>query len=210
MDEYSRASGHGHNFSLHDQRNCQQHRVENNFSRRNCRSASEAHRKVAAQTKCIPSFGCRCGPPSGARSGNCCFARRTTRASPRRSADDQELHRRRRLALPRWFSSPKSLCASPRRPARHPLEGAARDPPPKYEHARISHGLRNRQSSCWENEQPVGFAALGRPPRSEEHTSELQSHLNLVCRLLLEKKKPTQTPPLQPPLLPRPVFTRTP
>src|SRR5207237_7364217 len=24
------------------------------------------------------------------------------------------------------------------------------------------------------------------PPRSEEHTSELQSHLNLVCRLLLE------------------------
>src|SRR5260370_31301053 len=31
-------------------------------------------------------------------------------------------------------------------------------------------------------------AALG---RSEEHTSELQSHLNLVCRLLLEKKKTT-------------------
>src|SRR5690242_20932537 len=27
------------------------------------------------------------------------------------------------------------------------------------------------------------------PPRSEEHTSELQSHVNLVCRLLLEKKK---------------------
>src|SRR5207237_9252962 len=44
-------------------------------------------------------------------------------------------------------------------------------------------------------------AAQGRPDRqrqdplgqqqgrSEEHTSELQSHLNLVCRLLLEKKK---------------------
>src|SRR5690242_7414409 len=30
------------------------------------------------------------------------------------------------------------------------------------------------------------MAALG---RSEEHTSELQSHVNLVCRLLLEKKK---------------------
>src|SRR5260370_10517222 len=28
-----------------------------------------------------------------------------------------------------------------------------------------------------------------RDARSEEHTSELQSHLNLVCRLLLEKKK---------------------
>src|SRR5260370_20278626 len=29
----------------------------------------------------------------------------------------------------------------------------------------------------------------GTARRSEEHTSELQSHLNLVCRLLLEKKK---------------------
>src|SRR5260370_37508173 len=29
--------------------------------------------------------------------------------------------------------------------------------------------------------------------RSEEHTSELQSHLNLVCRLLLEKKKTSST-----------------
>src|SRR5260370_21785281 len=31
--------------------------------------------------------------------------------------------------------------------------------------------------------------------RSEEHTSELQSHLNLVCRLLLEKKKNKTFPP---------------
>src|SRR5690242_20967196 len=29
--------------------------------------------------------------------------------------------------------------------------------------------------------------------RSEEHTSELQSHVNLVCRLLLEKKKKNHT-----------------
>src|SRR5207237_9984850 len=34
-------------------------------------------------------------------------------------------------------------------------------------------------------EMPVGEK---RAKRSEEHTSELQSHLNLVCRLLLEKK----------------------
>src|SRR5260370_25769489 len=34
----------------------------------------------------------------------------------------------------------------------------------------------------WQS-RPTGLS------RSEEHTSELQSHLNLVCRLLLEKKK---------------------
>src|SRR5690242_21293135 len=35
---------------------------------------------------------------------------------------------------------------------------------------------------------PLG-GAQGGLIRSEEHTSELQSHVNLVCRLLLEKKK---------------------
>src|SRR5438309_6358446 len=33
--------------------------------------------------------------------------------------------------------------------------------------------------------------AVGEVPRSEEHTSELQSQFHLVCRLLLEKKKNT-------------------
>src|SRR5438477_4579649 len=32
------------------------------------------------------------------------------------------------------------------------------------------------------------FGSVGAYERSEEHTSELQSHVNLVCRLLLEKK----------------------
>src|SRR5690606_41306486 len=36
---------------------------------------------------------------------------------------------------------------------------------------------------------PTGARTPGRPDRSEEHTSELQSRENLVCRLLLEKKK---------------------
>src|SRR5467141_5261474 len=35
----------------------------------------------------------------------------------------------------------------------------------------------------------VAFTSRVSVLRSEEHTSELQSHLNLVCRLLLEKKK---------------------
>src|SRR5690242_21662278 len=36
-------------------------------------------------------------------------------------------------------------------------------------------------------------ASAAKSPRSEEHTSELQSHVNLVCRLLLEKKKENDT-----------------
>src|SRR5256886_11668392 len=44
--------------------------------------------------------------------------------------------------------------------------------------------------------------------RSEEHTSELQSQSNLVCRLLLEKKK-TQTPSLPTPRTCPPGHART-
>src|SRR2546422_7779652 len=42
----------------------------------------------------------------------------------------------------------------------------------------------------------IGFLRLSGwdAGRSEEHTSELQSRLHLVCRLLLEKKKKTMTP----------------
>src|SRR5260370_11776983 len=46
-------------------------------------------------------------------------------------------------------------------------------------------------SRSWTSPTPTRL-----PARSEEHTSELQSHLNLVCRLLLEKKK-KYTPPNQ-------------
>src|SRR5260370_28076433 len=42
-------------------------------------------------------------------------------------------------------------------------------------------------------ESPVGNLLYPKH-RSEEHTSELQSHLNLVCRLLLEKKNNHDTP----------------
>src|SRR5260370_10299274 len=38
-------------------------------------------------------------------------------------------------------------------------------------------------------ENIVTYLGIPESSRSEEHTSELQSHLNLVCRLLLEKKK---------------------
>src|SRR5690554_7653090 len=70
----------------------------------------------------------------------------------------------------------------------------------------ISLGCDNRALPCGRCEPGIGMGSLisgsGRPeirlpipmpgaqrPRSEEHTSELQSRPHLVCRLLLEKKK---------------------
>src|SRR5438477_2989126 len=46
----------------------------------------------------------------------------------------------------------------------------------------------SRSCGSWHGRQRAR-RVQGRPQRSEEHTSELQSHVNLVCRLLLEKKK---------------------
>src|SRR5690349_23894223 len=48
-------------------------------------------------------------------------------------------------------------------------------------HERVTVG---RRASC-----ELGAHRSARAPRSEEHTSELQSRRDLVCRLLLEKKK---------------------
>src|SRR5207302_9686017 len=69
----------------------------------------------------------------------------------------------------------------------------------KNAHAGVRRGLRALQGvpaqflAIGENNQrPISHRALTKcldGKRSEEHTSELQSRENLVCRLLLEKKK---------------------
>src|SRR5260221_7826756 len=48
---------------------------------------------------------------------------------------------------------------------------------------------RRRHRSRWPAPSVLRPSSRTRKSRSEEHTSELQSHSDLVCRLLLEKKK---------------------
>src|SRR3712207_7548891 len=76
----------------------------------------------------------------------------------------------------------RSLCPSPR-----PRLGSAalplRGTPPGSRR-----GRRLLAAACRSPHSPG--VAPPRPPRSEEHTSELQSRQYLVCRLLLEKKTP--------------------
>src|SRR5690242_21103609 len=55
--------------------------------------------------------------------------------------------------------------------------------PPGPGHPEHAHAARAGEPLAAGGVDRVGAA------RSEEHTSELQSHVNLVCRLLLEKKK---------------------
>src|SRR4051812_49921876 len=50
-------------------------------------------------------------------------------------------------------------------------------------------GAKAIATSSWAVAETQGYRdGESIPIRSEEHTSELQSHVNLVCRLLLEKK----------------------
>src|SRR5438132_8252391 len=71
---------------------------------------------------------------------------------------------------------------------------------PIYLHPRSLGKWTNDPDSWWRRRcgrlcRPIGIACRRhghchrQRPRSEEHTSELQSHSDLVCRLLLEKKK---------------------
>src|SRR5437879_9880509 len=60
--------------------------------------------------------------------------------------------------------------------------------------ARRAGGPYERQSGCSETNHCAAGRIRRQVPRSEEHTSELQSPMYLVCRLLLEKKKTTSQP----------------
>src|SRR5256885_12152871 len=72
-----------------------------------------------------------------------------------------------------------------------------------FPYTTLFRSLRRRRGAAAEHERAkhlqvaVGDAGFGRRVRqlgrSEEHTSELQSPCNLVCRLLLEKKKKVHT-----------------
>src|SRR5688500_19601690 len=76
-----------------------------------------------------------------------------------------------------WYDDPVDLRSFPTRRSsdlRWPGRGWARAP---------------ASSRTTASPPPRGPAPAAGRPRSEEHTSELQSPCNLVCRLLLEKKK---------------------
>src|SRR5262249_59913912 len=87
----------------------------------------------------------------------------------------------------------------PRRPAQPPqvqhvaTAGAARIPqaPPAAYAAplAVQHSAAPADASAAPSNPELRVTPMPRPRRSEEHTSELQSLTNLVCRLLLEKKK---------------------
>src|SRR5256885_9008575 len=72
------------------------------------------------------------------------------------------------------FRSPRSVCTQ--------VAGCV----PCSSHTRMRPSKPLLVSSLPSGLQARAYTA---PPRSEEHTSELQSPCNLVCRLLLEKKK---------------------
>src|SRR2546427_6342342 len=61
----------------------------------------------------------------------------------------------------------------------------------------VRHGDSQAEARGGSSGGDAASAGVSRLPRerSEEHTSELQSQSNLVCRLLLEKKKKTKTTP---------------
>src|SRR5712675_660192 len=81
-------------------------------------------------------------------------------------------------APPRALASPRDRRPAPARPRRS--SGRSR--------AAAWRRRRRRPGPAWWRRRRAATPRRARP-RSEEHTSELQSRLHLVCRLLLEKKK---------------------
>src|SRR5258706_10347320 len=79
-----------------------------------------------------------------------------------------------------------TLFRSPSARRRHPRPAVPRGGAVARLHRRGRRGRGDRRAARGARRQPE---QPGEDVRSEEHTSELQSLTNLVCRLLLEKKK---------------------
>src|SRR5260221_9464160 len=71
----------------------------------------------------------------------------------------------------------------------------------------LSTSAKNPRSPCTATKKHFASFAAPSLMRSEEHTSELQSHSDLVCRLLLEKKKKKNMNTYMQPIVPRPHST---
>src|SRR2546426_6586407 len=68
-------------------------------------------------------------------------------------------------------------------------QGQEHCPDRRERRERQGHGGQADERADRDGPEFAGFQGRGGQIRSEEHTSELQSPCNLVCRLLLEKKK---------------------
>src|SRR5437773_10729652 len=80
---------------------------------------------------------------------------------------------------------PTSRCSAPLKYTSSPLASDAI----KGTSARATLRHRSRSTTCAPRPSRAAISSPLSDARSEEHTSELQSHHDLVCRLLLEKKK---------------------
>src|SRR2546427_8492245 len=101
----------------------------------------------------------------------------------RQSVPEENFPSKLAVMLPPWRQHATDSGVGPRRarPDRRRRAGAA-----------TARAHRLEAGGCglaYRGERDSGQARSCRPRRSEEHTSELQSQSNLVCRLLLEKKK---------------------
>src|SRR6266540_6071342 len=131
-------------------------------------AASEA---LAAQAE--DSMSAAAGPPESARAARTAFScavtagRSTAKSMPARAPAAIARESRRSSGAARSPEESRTRREASRSPISSSLDSAAATPDP-------------RSAAGWRASQSL---------RSEEHTSELQSHHDLVCRLLLEKKK---------------------
>src|SRR5882762_10408412 len=174
----------------------------------------ESARRIPPITACYRPLPPRFGASSALRGSSRSFL--PTLPPPSRSRPRPAPARRLRAPRPRRRCRRRTRDGGTRigpahAPARPPPAGAPpghvrRPPSPTSARSRWP-GRRRARCSAWDRSsrrtrrtgcgrvQCGRRASPGLPARSEEHTSELQSHLNLVCRLLLEKKKKQQHTP---------------
>src|SRR5437773_2985281 len=148
---------------------------------------------MASGRPCTPVvMACRCATPALRRRGSASGSCRSVISS---RAWDAEGLENQSLALNSTIPAEPAACEAFRRGAAHyerlphaldAPRGASRTG--RVARAEMRSAEERSRARLWSSKAPQRDGQ-SRARRSEEHTSELQSHHDLVCRLLLEKKK---------------------
>src|SRR5467141_4197548 len=165
------------------------------------RRGSRVRRRARGARAAPPFAPARVRHPDAARPDSAAVADRAAQAGRREQAVCPACFRGRRLAAPRQVAlrarrrshlrggNMDRRGAQPARRAGPGVGGCAHGQPHPRDQPHRAPARHAARLAPRAGRRPALRPGVGCSGRSEEHTSELQSHLNLVCRLLLEKKK---------------------
>src|SRR5579859_3870208 len=160
-DTYARTPDHEQDNFWNDCGNRRRNPRKEIFTSRSCGCAPRTSCGSAAEAECVCALRCGRRTQTSKNRGSSGATRRGSRATARRTADDQKLHRRRGMAGTGGIVATEGLCGAGGCAAGCTAACCGRDYFGKHQYAGIFNGVRDRQFFERQDQQSLGCSAVG-------------------------------------------------